>query len=51
MSVGLLLSEWDCVSLPGPFGWTDGLVKILSIWFGLGLQLETNWSEVRKEIE
>ena len=39
------------IPLPGPFRWSDGPICILGVWFGLGLQLERNWSEVRAKVE
>ena len=51
-SEGLRLgSWWGSVSLPGPFRWSDGPVRILRVWFGPGLQLERNWFEVRAKVE
>ena len=51
-SVGLRLGAWTGVnSLPGIFSWTDGPVRILGVWFGPGLQLEKNWSEVQIKVE
>ena len=51
-SKGLQLSAWRSgVPLPGPFGWSDGPVCILDMWFVPGLQLERNWSKVRAKIE
>lgn len=47
-SVGLRLGAWKVVSLPGPFLWTDGPVKIFGLWFGHDLLLEMNWSDVRE---
>ena len=38
-------------SLPGPFRWSEGPVRILGGWFGPDLQLERNWSEVRAKVE
>ena len=34
------------VSQPGSFRWSDGPIHIRGVWFGIGLQLERNWSEV-----
>ena len=40
-SEGLRLGVWKrSVPLPGPFRWSDGPVRILGVWFGLGLQTE-----------
>ncbi len=49
-SSGLRLGAWKGVDLPGRFGWTDGPVRILGVWFGPDLQLEKNWSEVRAKV-
>ncbi|CAE1328542.1 unnamed protein product [Acanthosepion pharaonis] len=48
-SVGLRLGAWKGVSLPGPFLWTDGPIKILGVWFGPGVEM--NWSEVQGRAE
>ena len=46
------LSAWrGGVPLLGPFCWSDGPVHIFGVWFGPGLQLERNWSEVRAKVE
>ena len=51
-SEGLRLGAWkSSVPLPGPFRWSDGPVRILGVWFGPGLQLERNWSEVQAKVE
>ena len=51
-SEGLQLGPWrGSVPLPGPFCWSDGPIRILGVWFGLGLQLERNWLEVRAKVE
>ena len=50
-SSGLRLGSWKGVSLPGPFLWTDGPVKILGIWFGPDLLVEMNWSEAQEKAE
>ena len=51
-SEGLRLGAWrGAIPLPGPFRWSDGPIRIYGVWFGLGLQLERNWSEVRAKIE
>ena len=34
-------------TLPAPFHWNDGPIRILGVWFGPDLQLERNWSEVQ----
>ena len=40
-SEGLWLGAWrGSNTLPGPFRWSDGPVRILGEWFGLDLQLE-----------
>ena len=47
-SEGLRLGAWrGSNTLPGPFRWSDGPVRILGVWFGPDLQLERNWSEVQ----
>ncbi len=39
-SEGLRLGAWrGSNTLPGPFRWSDGPVRILGVWFGPGLQL------------
>ena len=46
-SEGLRLGAWrGSDTLPGPFRWSDGLVRIL----GPDLQLERNWSEVQAKV-
>ena len=46
-SEGLRLGAWrGSNTLPGPFRWSDGPIRILGVWFGPDLQLERNWSEV-----
>ena len=51
-SKGLRLGAWRGLeSLPGPFSWTDGPVRILGVWFGPDLQLEKNWSEIQTKVE
>ena len=50
-SEGLRLGAWrGSNTLPGPFRWSDGPVRILGVWFGPGLQLERNWSEVQAKV-
>ena len=50
-SEGLWLSAWrGSNTLPGPFRWSDGPVRILGVWFGPDLQLERNWSEVHAKV-
>ena len=50
-SEGLQLGAWRCSdTLPGPFRWSDGPVRILRVWFGPDLQLERNWSEVQAKV-
>ena len=50
-SEGLRLGAWrGSVTLPGPFRWSDGPVRILGVWFGPDLQLEQNWSEVQAKV-
>ena len=51
-SEGLRLSVWrGAIPLPEPFRWSDEPIRILGVWFGPGLQLKRNWSEVRAKIE
>ena len=51
-SEGLQLGAWrGSVPLPGTFRWSDGPVRIIGVWFGPGLQLERNWSEVQAKVE
>ena len=46
-SEGLRLGAWKGNdTLPGPFRWSDGPVRIIGVLFGPDLQLERNWSEV-----
>ena len=46
-SEGLQLGAWrGSDTLPGPFRWSDGPVRIL----GPNLQLERNWSEVQAKV-
>ena len=50
-SEGLRLGAWrGSNTLLGPFRWSDGPVRILGVWFGPGLQLERNWSEVQAKV-
>ena len=50
-SEGLRLGAWrGSDTLPGPFRWSDGPVRILGVWFGPDLQLERNWSEVQAKV-
>ena len=50
-SEGLRLGAWrGSDTLPGPFRWSDGPVRILGVWFGPDLQLERNWSEVQTKV-
>ena len=50
-SEGLRLGAWrGSDTLPGPFRWSDGPVRILRVWFGPDLQLERNWSEVQAKV-
>ena len=50
-SEGLQLGAWRGSStLPGPFHWSDGPIRILGVWFGPDLQLEWNWSEVQAKV-
>ena len=50
-SKGLRLGAWrGSDTLPGPFRWSDGPVRILGLWFGPDLQLEWNWSEVQAKM-
>ena len=48
-SEGLRLGAWSN-TLPGPFRWSDGPIRILGVWFGPDLQLERNWSEVQTKV-
>ena len=50
-SKGLRLGAWrGSYTLPGPFRWSDGPIRILGVWFGPDLQLEQNWSEVQAKV-
>ena len=50
-SEGLRLGAWrGSNTLPGPFHWSDGPIRILGVWFGPDLQLERNWSEVHAKV-
>ena len=50
-SEGLRLGAWrGSNTLPGPFRWSDGPIRILGVWFGPDLQLERNWSEVQTKV-
>ena len=50
-SEGLWLGAWrGSNTLPGPFRWSDGSVRILGVWFGPDLQPERNWSEVQAKV-
>ena len=50
-SEGLRLSAWrGSNTLPVPFCWSDGPVRILGVWFGPDLQLERNWSEIQAKV-
>ena len=50
-SKGLRLGAWrGSNTLPEPFRWSDGPVRILGVWFGPDLQLEQNWSEVQAQV-
>ena len=50
-SEGLRLGAWmGSNTLPGPFRWSDGPIRILRVWFGPDLQLERNWSEVHAKV-
>ena len=43
-SEGLRLGAWrGSNTLPGPFRWNDGPIRILGVWFGPDLQLELRW--------
>lgn len=50
-SSGLWLGAWKGVDIPGPFGWTDGPLRILGVWFGPDLELETNWYRRRLSVK
>lgn len=47
---GLWLGAWKSVDLPGSFSWTDSPVCVLGVWFGPGLRLKKNWSELLAKI-
>ena len=50
-SEGLRLGAWrSSNTLPEPFRWSDGPIRILGVWFGPDLQLERNWSEVHAKV-
>ena len=50
-SEGLRLGAWrGSNTLPGPFRWSDGPIRIFGVWFGPDLQLERNWSEVQTKL-
>ena len=50
-SEGLRLGAWrGSNTLPGPFRWSDGPIRILGVWFGPDLQLVRNWSEVHAKV-
>ena len=50
-SEGLRLGAWrGSNTLPGPFRWSDGPVRILGVWFGPNLLLERNWSEIQAKV-
>ena len=50
-SEGLRLGAWrGRNTLPGPFRWSDGAIRILGVWFRPDLQLERNWSEVQTKV-
>ena len=50
-SEGLRLGAWrGSNTLPRPFRWSDGPIRILGVWFGPDLQLERNWSEVQTKV-
>ena len=47
----LRLGAWrGSNTLPGPFRWSDGAIRIIGVWFGPDLQLERNWSEVHAKV-
>ena len=46
-SEGLRLGAWS----GGPFCWSDGPICILGVWFGPGLQLKQNISEVLAKVK
>ena len=50
-SEGLRLGAWTGINtLPGPFRWSDGPIRILGVWFGPDLRLERNWSEEHAKV-
>ena len=50
-SEGLRLGAWrGSDTLPGPFCWSDGPVRILRVRFGPDLQLKRNWSKVQVKV-
>ena len=50
-SEGLRLGAWrGSNTLPVPFRWSYGPIRILGVWFGPDLQLERNWSEVHAKV-
>ena len=50
-SEGLRLGAWrGSNTLPGPFRWSDGPIRILAVWFGPDHQLEQNWSEIQTKV-
>ena len=50
-SEGLRLSAWrGSDTLPGPFHWSNGPVRIIGVWFGSDHRLERNWSEVQAKV-
>ena len=51
-SEGLGLGAWrGGVRLPCFFRWSNRPVCILGVWFGPGIQLERNWSEVQAKVD
>ena len=50
-SEGLWLGAWrGSNTLPGPFRWSDGPIRILGVWFGPDPQLERNWLDVHAKV-
>ena len=50
-SEGLRLGAWrGSNTLPWPFRWSNGPIRILGVWFRPDLQLERNWSEVQTKV-
>ena len=50
-SEGLHLGAWrGSNSLPGPFCWSGGPIRIIGVWFWPDLQLERNWSVVHAKV-